>query len=118
MKNKAQIVFLVDVVRMKDSVIPLNVFDNSKKIFLDFLCITAEKVSYNDPGVIRVYDVHSISHSVDFIRLRRNATKLTQVFHFPFLKDLLWVNYDQFVKLTLLTVLRALTFIYSILSFS
>lgn len=42
---------------MRESVIPLNVFDNSKKIFLDFLCITAERDVYNDPGVIRVYDV-------------------------------------------------------------
>lgn len=57
MHNKAQIVFLVDVARMRESVIPLNVFDNSKKIFLDFLCITAERDVYNDPGVIRVYDV-------------------------------------------------------------
>lgn len=49
--------FLVDVVRMRESMIPLNVFDTSKKIFLDFLCITAEKVRDDDPGVLRVYDV-------------------------------------------------------------
>ena len=52
-----QIVFLVDVVRYKESTISLALFDTNKKISLDFLCITAERMNYSDPGVIRVYDV-------------------------------------------------------------
>ena len=49
--------FLVDVVRYKESTIPLALFDTNKKISLHFLCITAERMNYSDPGVIRVYDV-------------------------------------------------------------
>ena len=52
-----QIVFLVDVARFKENTIPLNLFDTGKKINLDFLCVTTERLSYADPGVIRVYDV-------------------------------------------------------------
>lgn len=51
--------FLVDVARYNEKIIPLALFDNSKKINLDFLCITAESLSYADPGVLRVYDVWS-----------------------------------------------------------
>ena len=58
--------FLVDVARYKENAIPLALFDNGKKISLDFLCITAENRSYADPGVLRVYDVCSI---VDLFRL-------------------------------------------------
>lgn len=49
--------FLVDVARFKESVIPLNLFDVGKKVSLDFLCITAERVSYADPGMLYAYDV-------------------------------------------------------------
>jgi len=50
-------VFLIDVARFKESVIPLALFDSGKKIGLDFIFITAEKLNYSDPGVIRVYNV-------------------------------------------------------------
>ena len=53
----SQIVFLVDVARFKENTISLNLFDTGKKINLDFICITTERLSYADPGVIRVYDV-------------------------------------------------------------
>ena len=53
--------FLVDIARYKENTLPLNIFDSSKKVSLDFLCITADTVSYSDPGVIRVYDVGSCS---------------------------------------------------------
>lgn len=49
--------FLVDIARYKENTLPLNIFDTNKKVSLDFLCITADTVSYADPGVIRVYDV-------------------------------------------------------------
>ena len=49
--------FLIDVARFKESVIPLALFDSGKKIGLDFIFITAEKLNYSDPGVIRVYNV-------------------------------------------------------------
>ena len=52
-----EIVFLMDVVRFREPAISLNLFDSQKKISLDFLCITAENVSYSEPGVIRVYDI-------------------------------------------------------------
>ena len=52
-----QIIFLIDVARYKESTIPLALFDTNKKISLDFLFITADKLNYSDPGVIRVYDV-------------------------------------------------------------
>lgn len=47
----------MDVARYKESTLPLNLFDTGKKISLDFFFITAEKMNYSDPGVIRVYDV-------------------------------------------------------------
>ena len=50
----------MDVVRFREPAISLNLFDSQKKISLDFLCITAENVSYSDPGVIRVYDVFTV----------------------------------------------------------
>ena len=53
--------FLVDVARFKESILPLNLFDVGKKVCLDFICITAERVSYADPGALHVYDVFYIS---------------------------------------------------------
>ena len=47
-------------VRKREPAISLNLFDSQKKISLDFLCITAENVSYSEPGVIRVYDVFPV----------------------------------------------------------
>ena len=66
--------FLVDVARYNEKILPLSLFDNGKKISLDFLCITAERLSYADPGVLRVYDVRtdvSIDH-LDNLPVQRN----------------------------------------------
>ena len=49
----------MDVARFKESTIPLALFDTNKKISLDILFLTAERLNYSDPGVIRVYDVNS-----------------------------------------------------------
>ena len=66
--------FLVDIARYKENTLPLNIFDSSKKVSLDFLCITADTVSYADPGVIRVYDVGSCSINHQKITSKCNPT--------------------------------------------
>lgn len=69
-----QIVFLVDVARYKESTLPLNLFDTGKKISLDFFFITAEKMNYSDPGVIRVYDVMVVCCNEIQVACRCNET--------------------------------------------
>lgn len=81
--------FLVDVARFKESVIPLNLFDVGKKVSLDFLCITAERVSYADPGMLYVYDV-AIETIWMMFRLQVSATNKIRDWCFRSARNASW----------------------------